>query len=148
MIHPLEPEDIPGIMNLGLQFTNSVDGLRDPPDVECIMKFFTTMYSMDMACIFGQFSEDANDYVGVIAGICAPNVFTGVLEATEMIWYVHEDYRGEGLKLVEKYEVWAKSKSAKYVSMCHMVDSMPTALERVYKRLGYHKQDIIYRKEL
>ena len=135
------------VFDIGLQFQQEVDSLRDAPDQATAIKNISNFIENDIGVVLA-LKDDTGAYVGMLIGVCMPDVFSGVMQSQELVWYVKPECRGGGILLVKEFEAWSLSKDAKYVAMCHMVDSMPKQVATVYRRLGYKQQDIIYRKEL
>lgn len=70
--------------------------------------------------------------------------------ATELVYYVDPEHRkgGLGFKILKQAEKLAESKGVKYISMIHMDSVTPERAEAVYKRMGYHKTETLFSKEL
>ncbi len=139
-------DELRKLYHVGLSFQQEVDSLRDKPDLEHAVSTVLTMVQMGIARVFGLHDKETKTYCGILIGIVMPDVFSGVLQAQELIWYVLPGYRGKGVLLVDAFEEWSISQGATTCSLCHMVDSMPKTMERFYRMRGYTKQDIIYRK--
>lgn len=86
--------------------------------------------------------------VGGLGCIKYPDLHSGELFAVETFWYVLPDHRGEGIKLLDAFEKWAADNGCVKCAMIHMVDSMSSALERLYRMRGYKLVEKHYVKEV
>lgn len=147
-IKELPIEEFYKAFSIGLEFQEEVEGLRDKPDLEVTKAFFNNLYDYNLGTMLVIQDTGTLEYLGLLGAIIAPDVFSGILTASEVVWYVRKDKRGCGLLLIKAFEKWAIDNNAKYITMCHMIDSMPEKVGALYERMGYTKQDIIYRKEI
>lgn len=92
--------------------------------------------------------KDGMKVCGAIGGIKAEDLHCGEMVAVETFWFVSPDYRGQGLRLLELFEEWAKEEGCKKVAMIHLEDSMPDALKRLYGRRGYRLIESHYVREV
>jgi hypothetical protein len=92
-----------------------------------------------------------NDRVeGLFLAIVAPALFSQTLLATELVWYVSPEARGNGssLSMVERFEVWAKENGAVMCSMFNMQSSDPEKSAAMYGKLGYKMAEATFMKEI
>lgn len=68
--------------------------------------------------------------------------------AQELFWYVDKNHRGEGGKLLESMEKWAKASGAKSMHMISLETPSAKVMDRYYKRSGYTPIEHTYSKEL
>lgn len=92
--------------------------------------------------------ESDRKIIGALGFLISPALEDGVLCATEAFWYVDEQHRGAGLKLLNKYESYAKSMGCKRIAMVHLENSMPGKLKKLYTRKKYKHIESFYLKEL
>ena len=92
--------------------------------------------------------EKEKKIIGALGFLITPALEDGVLCATEAFWYVDEKHRGSGLKLLNKYESYAKSVGCKRIGMVHLENSMPDRLKKLYVRKQYKHIESMYLKEL
>jgi len=92
--------------------------------------------------------EKERKIIGALGFLITPALEDGALCATEAFWYVDEQHRGAGLKLLNKYESYAKSIGCKRIGMVHLENSMPDKLKRLYTRKKYKHIESMYLKEL
>jgi GNAT superfamily N-acetyltransferase len=88
------------------------------------------------------------EFTGTIGLLFHPSLEDGVLMCTETFWYVNEDQRGQGLKLLFKAEKFAKEMGAKRFIMGYLQNSMPQKVKNLYERLNYNNLQTAYMKEL
>lgn len=141
MIRQAKIDDLYSLLPLCKSFANESENIRFKEDAW--LKTWANLIENGIGTIFM-----LDDYSGFIGGICYPDPNTGDMTATEMFWYVDKKQRGQGLKLLQKFEQWAQQKNCRSVIMVHLTDLMPKALERVYKRRGYKEIEMHYLKEL
>ena len=92
--------------------------------------------------------EDERKITGALGFLISPALEDGVLCCTEAFWYVDEKHRGAGLKLLNKFESYAKSIGCKRIGMVHLENSMPDKLKKLYTRKKYKHIESMYLKEL
>lgn len=88
--------------------------------------------------------------VAAMVGIqIAPYYFGRDRIATELFWYVREDYRGHKVSgpLFLEAEAWAKKAGARSMVMGALVSSPPHVRE-MYARAGYSESQTAFIKEL
>ena len=94
--------------------------------------------------------DDDGNIMGAIAGIKAPDMHSGIMQAIETFWFVHPAYRksGVGVALLEAFEAWAKEEGCKRVGMTYLVDSHPESLRKLYEYKGYKLVEQHFMKRL
>jgi len=91
---------------------------------------------------------------GVIqGGLCAlkgRDRHDGTLYAVEDFFFVHPQYRKEGIgvSLLKAFEAWAKAEGCQKTAMIHLVDSYPDVLKKFYEGMGYRLMELHYVKDL
>jgi GNAT superfamily N-acetyltransferase len=85
------------------------------------------------------FSFDDNDgqWAGMLGGMAYPDIYSGVMTASEMFWYVRDGHRGQGIKLYRAFEEWARERECKVIRMVHLADVMPEKVARFYEKVGF-----------
>lgn len=139
-------EDIPLIAEIGRSFHNEVPSIINTYNTDITIQSITALLDGGIGRLYGLVEDDK--YVGVLLAIVAPDLFTGVLSAKELAWYVKPEHRRYGIKLLRRFEEDAVNEGVSSIFLCHLVDSMPDKVARLYTKLGYSKQDVIYRKDL
>lgn len=89
--------------------------------------------------------------VGIIACIITPFVFNRhVLQGTELIFYVDEEYRrtGLGVDLLDAAETGLKLLGVELMAMATIENGTPDAAGKLYERHGFRKTETGYIKEL
>lgn len=146
-IRPLTREEIPLCFPSGLSFYAEVS-LPGRFSAQHFQASWERFYDLDMGVIIGLWEGDV--YVGGIGGILAPNPNTGDLTAVECFWYVMPEHRGarKGIRLIEAFEAWAKSKGASQIIMVFVNGRKDSQLDRLYERMGFRVLETNYVKEL
>ena len=77
--------------------------------------------------------------VGILIGVQAEPVFSGVEMATELAWWVDPECRDRsaGRLMLDAYEDWALRVGCSYVQVASLVDLSPVELEEFYKSRHY-----------
>ena len=97
------------------------------------------LIAMDMVGVL-VWKSDANVILGTLIFSVTPNMFTGDLEAREIVWYVQPRWRNSrmGLKLLSEFErIASEDYDAPIIIMTHLEASMPDRLKKYYERKGY-----------
>jgi GNAT superfamily N-acetyltransferase len=92
--------------------------------------------------------KEDNNFIGAIGLVVTPSLEDGVMTCMEAFWYVDENHRGQGLKLLIKGQKVAKEMGAKRMVMMFLENSMPEKVKNVYERMGYNLIQTSYFKEL
>lgn len=93
-------------------------------------------------------SEQDDRPRGLIVGSISSPAFSSDLVATELAWWMDEDYRKsrDSMLLFDAYQDWTKRVGAR---MCHMaLLSNSPDLSKKYERNGYELSEKTYVKEL
>ena len=88
------------------------------------------------------------EIIGMICGIKYPDFLTGLWTAMELFWFVDKRKRGVGIRLLIKFESWARKENCKDIIMMHLSDSMPEEVKTIYEKKGYKYLESHYIKEL
>lgn len=88
---------------------------------------------------------------GFIVGFIAPSFLEpSKIQCSELAWYVEPEHRGSSvaIKLMKKYENFAKEKGCNYVTMVCLDNLNPDKVGDIYHKLGYNTLEHHFRKEL
>jgi GNAT superfamily N-acetyltransferase len=82
--------------------------------------------------------------IGFIAGAAVPFILGLDTIATEFAWWVHPDFRlnGVGLRLIDAFEAWAKEEGCSMVAL----SSTDEGTGEVYTKRGYSLAEHTYMK--
>ena len=144
MIRAASKDDISRIVEMSQEFW----GYTIYKDEEFQPNFVEDMVQRcidDKLCIV----YEENRVEGFICGVAGPLLANeDVLTATELAWWVSEKYRnsGAGLALIREFEKQAREIGVKYLNMAYMESSMPSAISRIYKSMGYQANETLYTK--
>jgi hypothetical protein len=87
--------------------------------------------------------------VGVFLGMIVPELFTGELQALEVLWYVRKDYRKLFSKqMLFEFEVAAKLRGCTSILSGATASFKPEVMARFYKARGYEFHGNAFRKAL
>lgn len=94
--------------------------------------------------------DDANVCKGFGMAAVTPFIFDPTFTSgLEIAYYIAPEHRGKyGVRLLQEMEKTAKKYGADFMSMVTMEDSSPEVAARVYTKLGYEKNEVVYTKEL
>ena len=111
-----------------------------------------TELMVDMALDHGLLAVlDVDGVVGFIAGIKGPLLANpDYLAGTELAWWVDPEHRKskKGVDLMVFIEELARKQNIKYWNMVSMESSNPEVANKIYDRLGYHKSETSWTREL
>ena len=144
MINKATVDEILAVITMAKNFEDHTDFVL--VDVEYATKFYVNLIGKDGGVIF-VIKKDGK-IVGGIGGLIGPDLHYPRMIAVETFWFVLPEYRGEGMKLLDAFEQWAKENKCDCVAMIHLADSHPKALEKIYKRKGYQLIENHYLKVL
>lgn len=141
----VSPERVPELARLGRQFQEegAIPGKFIP---EVFVKTWNNLLGINLGILFGL--EKDGQLVGGLGAILFPDPNDGELVANETFWFVSKEHRGQGLKLLDAFEGWARDFGVKRVSMVHLENLSPRALNRLYRLRGYRPVETHYFKEL
>jgi len=93
--------------------------------------------------------KDEDTVVGFLLGFCSEGIYYDNRLASEIGWYIKEEYRGKatGVLMLKDFEQWAKEEAkADFVSMSYTAEM--SNLKTLYERLGYVEAEHTYKKVL
>lgn len=95
-------------------------------------------------------ADDEDNVKGFGLVLVTPFIFDQTWKsALELAYYIDPECRGTyGVKLLKKMEKIAKLYGAEFMTMITMEDSAPEQAARIYDKLGYTKNEVLYTKEL
>lgn len=89
---------------------------------------------------------------GEVAGVMCFHIgispLDGVYQLSEVMWYLQETHRGEGMLLLTAAEELARAQGCKRVFMGHLADAKADRLGKIFKRRGFRPTEIYYLKDL
>ena len=115
---------------------------------EVFCKNWEFFYDNKMGTIFALLTEDGSVIYGAIGCIKVPDLLTGKMIASEMFWFVREEFRGDGFLLMKAFEKWAKEQGCLYVRMMYLPQLMADSIRNIYKRMGYREIEVAFEKEV
>ena len=142
MIRKVTTEDLPKMFDLAAEFYSSSEFLEGF-DIDIFINNWTKFINTGIGIIW-----ILNDFDGCLGAMKYLDVNNGELIATELFWFVSSDKRGDGIKLLKEFEMWAKTEGCKKIIMVHLTDLMPESVASIYKWHGYKPMEIHYVKEL
>lgn len=145
-IHTASVEDLPKIAPIAKEFFLASQFLRRF-ELDRFVQVWTSLIESGTGVIFA-IEDHSGEWAGAIGGVIYPDLYSGVLVATEFFWFVREGFRGQGIKLYRAFEHWARLRECSEIRMVHLMDSMPEKLERFYRHYDYVPAERLYVKEL
>lgn len=145
-IRAIKSSDIATLEPMARRFVGSSEVLAGEFSPDHFAKMWSAFIDQGIGAIF--VLEDEGVIVGGLGAIAFPDMHTGNIVSHECFWFVAEESRGEGLKLLDAFEAWAKSKESRAVIVTHLADSMPERVARIYRMRGYRLIETNYRKEV
>lgn len=105
--------------------------------------FFRHISNDDAVCIVLELK-------GVVEGLLlaahSPHPFGAGKIARETLWYISKAGRGgHAIKMLRKYEEWARSHECDIISMASLVSN---DVSKIYERLGYKPLEVHFTKAL
>ena len=141
MIREATHEDIPDLVRMSRKF---VEALGRKPNNESIIETLEFLINDKSGIILMQ------DRHAMIGGLTSEVFFDrDDIGATELFWWVEEQFRGSGagIALLNGLESWSRSIGASRLSMMAM-ESLGADVAGIYKKHGYTKWETAYVKEL
>ena len=143
IIQATEKELSQGVL-LGNQFSKESKFVRFNADI--VIENVKNLIKNNIGVLFFAYADF--ELIGMICGIKYPDFLTRSLTAMELFWFVDKRKRGVGLKLLIKFESWARKENCKSIIMMHLSDSMPEEVKTIYEKKGYQYLESHYIKEL
>lgn len=141
LIRTAKPEDLPGIVEMGLRFRKSTkysNHLIENKD--CMVKVAQQLIEKETLLI----CERDQELIGMIGFILYNHFLSGELVSGEIFWWMEPTSRGQGLRLLREME--KRSKQAGALRNQMVAPDEQTA--RIYERLGYEFVEATYQKTL
>lgn len=82
--------------------------------------------------------------VGMIGVLICPHHLSGERIANEVFWWVDEEARGQGVRLLRAAEQWVKAQGVTAMQMVAPNDRVG----KLYERFGYTAIEVAYRRSL
>jgi GNAT superfamily N-acetyltransferase len=143
----LKVYDIEQTIDLAVKF-NKVYGMVEQISKDKIRRMLESSLVYDKS-YFAIVMKDDDKVVGALVGFSAEHPYYDVVMASELGWYVEEDYRGKltGIQMLKEFELWAKEEAkADFVAMVY-TDEM-SDLSKLYTGLGFIPVEHTYAKTL
>ena len=138
-------DEIELLIPIGQEFINEADDkffILKPIE---FVKNWKKLYEANMGAIISIKVE--NKVVGALGFMVYPDLLSSELIAAETFWFVKKEFRGIGLKLLDKYEEIVKNLGVKRISMAHLKKLNPEKLKSIYKGRGYREMETFFVKE-
>ena len=113
-------------------------------DVEHTIKEYKRIIESGTGIVFALIED--GKVVGGVGGVKFIDIHYPRLLAVETFWFVLPEYRGGGIKLLIRFEQWAKDNNCERVAFIHLSDSHPEILKKIYTRRGYTMVETHYEK--
>jgi hypothetical protein len=139
MIREIKSDELQDILHLCDMFSDS--SVFVSYDKEIFLSNWSALIDNGIGCIL---TNDKNN--AMLGCIKYPDINTGELCATELFWFSSNP--GAGIKLLRKFEEWAKDNNCISIIMVHLADLMPEKVKNIYEKYGYSKMETHYIKRL
>jgi len=146
MIRPAELSDLPRLVEMGERFFNAAGWPEVASwDVESITRTLSFLITEDAGAVF--VLDHDGQLVGMAGGMLNPFYFNANHRTgQELFWWVEPEYRGEGSKLFDALEGWARDSGAQSFSMIALDRIKPEVMGRIYRMRGYRAAEHSYIK--
>jgi GNAT superfamily N-acetyltransferase len=142
-IRPAVLEDVPALVEMGMQFLRSSGYgylyAENEPQMEALARHLIEGPSSDFLVV-----ECGSGLVGMIGLTAQPHFISGRLIAGEVVYWVEEGARGAGVRLLKAAEQWARDHGAEWMQMV----SPTPRVDAFYTRLGYVPVERTFQKAL
>ncbi len=146
MLKTFEKSELMKISRIAEEFYSSSMHLSGF-NIDIFIRTWSDFFDLGVGVIFGLFNEKGDVY-GALGGVRYRDPNSGDLIASEFFWYVLKENRGEGLRLLDAFEHWAKRHGCKYINMVYLSDLLPEMIKGIYIKRGYREIEVVYRKEV
>lgn len=133
MIRRVELKEVKSVIEMAKRFENETAFV--PVDIDHATKMYSGLIGSGKGVMIALFKDDK--VVGAIGGICGPDLHYPRTVGIETFWFVIPECRGDGVRLLNFFEQWAKEKGCDYTALVHLADSHPESLKKLYERRGY-----------
>lgn len=145
MIRGATIADVPRLVEMAKRFHGeTVYSAILPFSDASVEQAMTSFIGNETAVVFVMEAE--GEIVGAIGGIMGPHFVSGTKAMSELFWWVDPEHRGSGSKLLSTFEKYAKECGASFISMIAPPEARQ--VEKLYDRMGYHRSESIYMKDL
>jgi GNAT superfamily N-acetyltransferase len=145
MIRELKAEELTLLYRVGHEFFR--EAKLPGKFVESVfLKNFTGLVKAGSGHCFGAF-KDA-DLVGALGCIVWNDLYDDAKTSVESFWYVFEEHRGQGVRLMKHYEQWAIKNGIKRCMMGCIAGLHDVELGDFYERSGYRRLETTFVKVL
>lgn len=143
-------DDIDEMVELGRGFWEQTKYYKDGIEYDPIQCAHLTKFLIENDGIV-QIAVEDEKIVGLFLAMVNPIIFNpGFKSATEVVYYVHPDYRkgGAGIRLLRQAENVGRQIGLKYLNMVHLDSVDPDRPEALYRKLDYVLNETVFTKEL
>lgn len=103
-----------------------------------------SILDLGLGVLFLLKSEDGSVH-GILGASLTPDFLTGDMVATELVWVVDNQGHGNGMRLLESFESWAKESGANIIAI--PIKKQSRIHKKIYSR-GYRVSDITWGRSL
>jgi GNAT superfamily N-acetyltransferase len=135
--------DLDAIVTMAEQFiTDSVYRQHIPTRPTALKAFAERLIAMEDATIL--LALEGEQPIGMLALWAYQHPFVGETVAAELVWWVHPERRGVGVRLLKQAERWARAHGAFALQMVAPSDRVA----RFYQACGFTLVETMYQKEI
>lgn len=132
--------DVPACVAMGLRFAETVGDYRRllPVNADALLQL--GYWLLDHGTVLVAERDDAP--VGMLGLSVQPHPMTGQLVGMEVFWWVNEDARGRGIRLLHAGEQWAQDRGAVAMQMI----APDVRISALLERLRYEKLETAFQR--
>lgn len=141
MIRELTASELPLLYRVGHEFFR--EAKLPGKFVESVfLKNFTNLINAGAAHCFGAFKDE--NLVGALGCITWKDLYDDEKTSVESFWYVFEEHRGQGVRLMKFYEKWAQKNGIRRCMMGCISGLHDVELGDFYERSGYRRLETTF----
>lgn len=138
MIREAMIADVPRLVEMGCRFIAETSYVEDIPVNPAQLESLALWLLNGGGVIF--VSERHGAITGMLGAVMFDHPMSGQPTASEMFWWMEPERRGDGVRLLKRFEHWAKCHGAERIMMV----SPSPEVGRLYDRLGYRATETSY----
>jgi GNAT superfamily N-acetyltransferase len=142
VIREATADDIPALVRMGMQFSDTVYADRMDAQPEAIAGSLVSLLDSEIGQVF--VSVRSGQVTGVIVLVRFVQPFSGQVTVSELAWWVDPGARGHGVRLLQRAEQWAKEQGAVWLQ----VAAPSEAVGRLYERMGFEPLEVAYQRRV
>jgi len=141
--------DVPELKRMSLLFKENSPYKDFPVDEDKVEQLILSLIGAGPKDCVVLLSIIEDKPVGMVAGLSREWIFSKEKHATEIVWWVDPEYRGEaGKELQEAFVFWANKGGCKYLHMTLLENKDKTKMKKLYEKQGFKLFEQAWVKEI